>query len=199
MPLSKQGHSSAHLCARTQGLCVQECNVMYVRTKQLQLPAWEGKLPVASLQTAAGQPRYQPISSVEAECRKLAWLPVGAKLSNIMRQHDKFIWGYEGRGKSCNTPTSLSVSVTFDLSIFLWLQRFSSYCCWCCSLAFLKKFIHSFFLCELICHFVPKLSDMTWQGLVQRELGAAYPGIVRGNVGRVCSCSLFTRGTKAPS
>lgn len=30
------------------------------------------KLPVASLQKAAGQPRYRPIRYVEAECRKLA-------------------------------------------------------------------------------------------------------------------------------
>lgn len=83
----------AYLCACTQRVRVQECKVVYVRTKQLQLPAWEEKLPVASLQTAAGQPRYQPISYVEADCRKLAWLPLGEKLRNIVRQHDKFIWG----------------------------------------------------------------------------------------------------------
>lgn len=41
------------------------------RRKQLQLPAREERLPVDSLQNAAGQPRYQPISNVEAECRKL--------------------------------------------------------------------------------------------------------------------------------
>lgn len=83
----------ACLCACIQSICVQECKVVYFRTKQLQLPAWEEKLPVASLQTAAGQPRYQPIIYVEAECRKLAWLPLGEKLKNIVRQHDKFNWG----------------------------------------------------------------------------------------------------------
>lgn len=118
MSLSKQGHLCAHLCARIQGVCVQECNVMHVRTKQLQLPAWEDKLPVASLQTAAGQPRYQPISYVEAECRKLAWLPVGAKLSNIMRQHDKFIWGYERGGERALTLLPLFLSQSLLISLF---------------------------------------------------------------------------------
>lgn len=70
------------MCARVQS---------GVRLKQLQLPAREEKLPVASSQTAAGQPRYQPISYAGAECRKFAWLPLGEKLGNIMRQRDKFI------------------------------------------------------------------------------------------------------------
>lgn len=63
-------------------VCVQECKVVCVRMKQLQLPAREEKLPVASLQTTVGQPRYQPISSVDAEFRKLASLPLGGKKKN---------------------------------------------------------------------------------------------------------------------
>lgn len=72
--LSKPVHvcvcARAYLCTCTQRECVQKCKAVYVRTKQLQLPAREEKLPVASLQTAVGQPRYQPISYVEAEWRK---------------------------------------------------------------------------------------------------------------------------------
>ena len=83
-----------HICVHVYKAYVCEsAETVYTRTRQLQLPAWDEKLPVASLQTAAGQPRYQPISYAEAECRKLAWLPLGEKLRNIMRQHDKFIWG----------------------------------------------------------------------------------------------------------
>ena len=128
-------HTNTHACTRKHvrgaraylRACtrsVQEkCRAVCVRTKQLQLPAREEKLPVASLQTAAGQPRYQPISYVEAECRKLAWLPLGEKLRNIMRQHDKFIWGYERGGEKSSLPLLplfLSLS-TLVLSLFLQL------------------------------------------------------------------------------
>lgn len=88
-----QTSTCTHTCVYTNRACMRECKVLMSGTEQLLLPAWEEKLPVASLQTAAGQPRYQPISSAEAVCRKLAWLPLGEKLRNIMRQHDKFIWG----------------------------------------------------------------------------------------------------------
>lgn len=38
----------AYLCPCTQRACVQGCKVVYVRMKQLQLPACKKKLPVAS-------------------------------------------------------------------------------------------------------------------------------------------------------
>lgn len=88
-----QTSTCTYTCIFTNRACMRECKVLMSGTEQLLLPAWEEKLPVASLQTTAGQPRYQPISASEAVCRKLAWLPLGEKLRNIMRQHDKFIWG----------------------------------------------------------------------------------------------------------
>lgn len=174
--------------ACTQGVCVQECKVVCVRAKQLQLPAWEDKLPVASLQTAAGQPRYQPISYVEAECRKLAWLPLGAKLSNIMRQHDKFIWGYERGGEKELQHSYLSFCLSHFWSLYFSLAS-----------VFSSQFLSFAFICELILPLYAKAeqSDMTDAGAEGTR--SSIPKNCEGYVERVCSCSMFTRGTKAPS
>lgn len=45
-----KGLCGMHVCLQEhKKVCVQECKVVYVRTKQLQLPAQEEKLPVALL------------------------------------------------------------------------------------------------------------------------------------------------------